>query len=68
MDLNKLISDLEEIDKVDVMKNCVESKLNASLAAYVDSLNMSCKKILEQDCLSVVKKIVNKYAGMENVE
>lgn len=68
MDLNKLISDLEEIDKVDVMKNCVESKLNASLAAYVDSLNMSYKKILEQDCLSVVKKIVNKYAGMENVE
>jgi len=53
-----IINTLNDLDKRDVFKESVENRLNQSLLLYYDNLNMTCNKLLEEDCSKVIRKIV----------
>lgn len=58
--IEKIIEDLNEIDKIDVFKECVKDRLNKSLLLYYNELEESYQDLLGKDYQKVVSKIINK--------
>lgn len=58
--IEQIIHDLNEIDQVDVFKECVKERLDKSLLLYYNELEDSYQDLLDRDYTKVVSKIMDK--------
>lgn len=58
--IEQIIHDLNEIDQVDVFKECIKERLDKSLLLYYNELEDSYQDLLDRDYTKVVSKIIDK--------
>lgn len=58
-EITKIIDSLNDLESRDILKECIQERLNQSLRLYYEELDRNCTELLDNNYSDVIKNILS---------